>query len=310
MRTILFVTLFALSTLFVNSQNIYTKAFGKQRDRAIIFLHGGPGYNSATFEATTAQQLANHGFYVIVYDRRGEGRNKDAAQFTFQETFDDLNYIYQKYSLSKSILIGHSFGGVIATLFAEKYPEKINSLILVSTPISFQETLKTIIQKSKNIYQAKKDSLNLNYISMLEKMDKTSLPYCSYCLIHAMQNGFYYPKDATAEAKSIYEKFKTDSTLVKYSTMSSSNAVKGFWAHEKYTTIDITASIKNLKEKNINIYGLYGKDDGLFSIDQFKKLQDLLGENNVAYIDNCSHNVFIDQQSLFINKVQSWIKSK
>jgi hypothetical protein len=33
---------------------------------------GGPGYNCAGFEVSTAQELANNGFYVIVYDRRGK----------------------------------------------------------------------------------------------------------------------------------------------------------------------------------------------------------------------------------------------
>lgn len=308
MRKILLTTLLALSTLFAYSQNLYTKTFGNHTNRAIIFLHGGPGHNSANFEFTTAQQLADRGFYVIVYDRRGEGRSRASAQFTFKETFDDLNYIYQKYGLSKSTLIGHSFGGVIATLFAEKYPEKIESLILVGTPVSLQSSFKTILQKSKNIYQTKKDSVNLNYISMLENMDNASLEYCSYCFMHAMQNGFYHPKNPTAEAQSIYEKFKTDSLLIKYSSQASPEAVKGFWANEKYTTIDITANIKHLKTKNMNIYGLYGKDDGLYSPDQIKNLQDILGKNNVIYMDNCSHNVFVDQQSLFIRKVQSWTK--
>lgn len=55
---------------------IYSAAYGKASDPAVIFLHGGPGYNSLDFEVTTAQKLADQGFYVIVYDRRGEGRSR------------------------------------------------------------------------------------------------------------------------------------------------------------------------------------------------------------------------------------------
>jgi proline iminopeptidase len=48
------------------------------------------------FEATTAQPLADKGFYVIVYDRRGEGRSLDStATFTYREAITDLNEIYQ-----------------------------------------------------------------------------------------------------------------------------------------------------------------------------------------------------------------------
>ena len=76
-------------------------------------------------------------------------------------------------------LIGHSFGGIVAALFAEKYLEKVNSIILVSAPVSLQETFRTIISESKDIYKKKKDSENLEYIEELPKMDTTSIEYSS-----------------------------------------------------------------------------------------------------------------------------------
>lgn len=45
---------------------------------------------------------------------------------------------------------------------------------------------------------------------------------------------------------------------------------------------------------------VYGKDDGLFSQEQISDLQRLIGVQNVIYLDNCSHNIFIDQQTLFL----------
>lgn len=309
MKTIIALAIFIVATMVANGENIYTKTFGNPKDKAIIYLHGGPGYNCANFEATTAQRLANKGFFVVVYDRRGEGRSKDPnAKYTFKETFDDLNTIYQKYGLTKSTLIGHSFGGVVATLFAENFPDKIQSIILVGAPVSLQETFKTIITTSKIIYQTKNDSNNLKYLNMIENMDKNSIEYSSYSFMHAMQNGFYTPKKLTEEAKTIYSKFKSDTILTKYATQMNYQAPQGFWKNEKYTAINLTANLKKLKENRINIYGLYGKDDGLYSADQVKDLKNILGENKVKYIDNCSHNVFIDQQSQFIDEIEQWAK--
>lgn len=309
MKTIITSTIFLLATLFVNGQSIYTKTFGNSKDKPIIFLHGGPGYNCVNFEATTAQQLADNGFFVIVYDRRGEGRSKDPnAKFTFKETFDDLNYIYQKYSLTKANLIGHSFGGIVATLFAEANPKKVQSIILVSAPVSLQATFKNILEKSKIIYQTKKDSVNLNYISILENMNTASIEYSSYCFGHAMQNGFYTPKNPTAEAKIIYSKFRTDTLLTKYASKMSYEAPQGFWKNENYTTIDLTKYLQALQKQKIPLFGLYGKDDGLYSIRQVSDLQTLIGSDNLKYFDNCSHNVFIDQQIQFIEQIKAWTK--
>lgn len=308
MKTIITTTIFLLVTMVALGQSVYIKTFGNSKDEPIIFLHGGPGYNCANFEATTAQKLADEGYFVIVYDRRGEGRSKDlSAEFTFHETFDDLQSIYSEYSLTSATLIGHSFGGIVATLFAEIYPEQVQSILLVGAPVSLQATFKNILVRSKSIYQTKKDSVNLKYISMLENMDTTSIEYSSYCFGHAMQNGFYTPAKPSEEAKSIYSKFRTDPLLTKYASQMSYEAPTGFWKNEKYTTIDLTEKLKTLQIKNVEIYGLYGKEDGLFSEQQINDLQDLIGNSQLRYLDNCSHNVFIDQQTEFIVAIKTWI---
>ncbi len=109
--------LFAIVMIPVQGQEIYSRAFGNPKNSAVIFLHGGPGYNSSSFEITTAETLADSGYYVIVYDRRGEGRSTASqAQFNFKETFADLNLVFNQYQIEKATLIGHSFGGIVSTL--------------------------------------------------------------------------------------------------------------------------------------------------------------------------------------------------
>ncbi len=304
--TLLFILL--LISISIYSQKIYSKAYGNPSNKTIIYLHGGPGYNSTGFEKITAKKLSQNGFYVIVYDRRGEGRSIDKnALFKFKESFDDLNAIYKKFNIKSASLIGHSFGGIVATLYAEKHPEKINTLLLVGTPITMQKTFLTIINSSKQIYIRNKDSLNLKYIQQLQKMDTTSIAYSSYSFKHAMLNGFYYPKQITKEAINLYSKFKTDSLLIKHGSKMTYEAVKGFWKNEKYTTLDITENLKQVLGNKTLVFGLYGKDDGLFSKNQITKIRHLIGNHNFKYINNCSHNSFIDQRSLFIKTLTKWI---
>lgn len=157
MPNIILTYLLLLATASLQAQSIYSKSFGKKTDNAIIYLHGGPGYNCVNFEITTAQKLADEGFFVIVYDRRGEGRSTDTkAKFTFEETNADLNQLYQEFHLKKAILIGHSFGGVVAVKFAEQFPDQVSSIVLVGAPVSLQETFRTIQQRCKVIYEEKK----------------------------------------------------------------------------------------------------------------------------------------------------------
>ncbi len=288
---------------------LYIKSFGDKGNTPIIFLHGGPGYNCANFEGTTAQALADNGFFVIAYDRRGEGRSIDKnAKFDFIQTFDDLNAIYKEFKLDDAILIGHSYGGVVATLFAQKNPEKIRSIVLVGAPVSLQETFKTIIRSSRKIYEEKKDETNLKYIAMLEKMDTASLEYGSYCFGHAMQNGFYSPKNPTKESIGLYKKLKEDASISQHAMNMTIEGPKGFFENENYTMINLSENITRLLQKGIKIYGMYGKEDGLYSSKQIESLKSLVGDNNLLYFENCSHNVFIDQQTEFINALKNWNK--
>ncbi len=308
MRILLsFLLALAFPSLLVG-QEIYIRTFGKPSDKPVIYLHGGPGYNCVNFEVTTAQKLADKGFFVIVYDRQGEGRSTAVnALFTFDDSFATLNKIYTDYNLKQATLIGHSFGGILATLFAEKYPDKIQSVVLAGAPVSLQETFKTIIKSSKAIYEKNNDQISLNYIKLLENMDPKSLEYSSYCFGNAMKNGFYSPKNPTAEAKAIYSLFGTDENLKKYAASMSYEGPQGFWKNESYTTLDLTANIRNLLTGKVKIYGIYGKEDGLFSSEQITALESQIGKENLLYLDNCSHNAFIDQQASFIDALIQWI---
>lgn len=90
MKKLLLIVSLVLFSIPIFAQNIYSKAYGNSKNPAIIFIHGGPSGNSNLFEGTTAKILASKGFYVIVYDRRGEGRSKDEnAVMTFDESFND-----------------------------------------------------------------------------------------------------------------------------------------------------------------------------------------------------------------------------
>ena len=303
-----FLFLISAPSLFGKTE-LYSRSFGSSEDPCVIFLHGGPGYNCASFEFTTANQLAETGFYVIVYDRRGEGRSPDPeVKYDFKESFTDLRALYKKYEVDKATLIGHSFGGLLATKFALKNKDLVSSVVLISSPICFQESFKTIIDSSLKIYTDKNDLNNLEYMSMLEKMDSTSLDYAVYCFAHAMNNGFYSVTSPTDEAKALYESIRADSTAKKFVTLMGRNATRGFYKNESYTNSDIRPDIKELMQNNIPVYGLYGTEDGLFSRPQIAELGEIIGSERLKYFENCSHSVFIDQQDKFLEAVESWLQ--
>lgn len=292
-----------LQSIAFTQVDLYHQTFGDSSHPALIYLHGGPGYNCSTFEASTAQTLADRGFFVIVYDRRGEGRSSTlAAKYSFEESIADINALMKQFKITKASLIGHSFGGMLAVKYAQKFPQNVEELFLIGAPISLQKTFKNIISKSKEIYTAKADSTNMMYINMLEKMDSTSLMYGSYSFMHAMQNGFYSPKKPTEEAIQIMQKMASHPQAIHFSKMTTEGPT-GFYQTEKYTTLDLMPEVQQLVKNGLKITGMYGEEDGLYSVDQVFELQDVIGKDNIFYFSRCSHSVFIDQQSSFLEVI-------
>ncbi|MCV9929340.1 alpha/beta hydrolase [Flavobacterium sp. LS1R49] len=304
--TFLFSLLFL--TFFVNGQTLYIKAYGNKTDTPIIFIHGGPSGNATLFEGTnTAEELSKRGFYVIAYDRRGEGRSTDPnATFTYNEAFNDLNAIIKTYNLKKATLLSHSFGGLVATLYAEKYPQHINALVLAGALFSQQETYNHILDSVRKIYVKKNDSVMLDKVSQVEKLNKNSAEYRKECFELAGENNFFKIPKPTTESKALYHQYEISDF---YKTnIRNKNAPLLFYKNEKQNNIDTKPILQQLKKKGMPIYAIYGKQDGIFSVSEIDALKNIVGKQNFVSIENCSHYLFVDQQKDFLDSIDKWLK--
>jgi len=306
-KTLLLICL--IISFIANSQTnhtIYSKSYGQNENPAIIFIHGGPRGNATHFEGTTAEKLAEKGFYVIVYDRRGEGRSIDTtAIFTYQESIDDLNELYKSYNITKANIIAHSFGGLVGTLFTEQNPEKVNALILAGALFSQQETYDHILKTTKQIYQFKNDTLMISKVNEIEKLSKYSAEYRKQCYEIASKNNYFKMPFPTPESNQLREDYE-ESEFGK-NNIRNDNAPIVFYKNEVKNNIDTKPILKTLK-KQLMLFAIYGQQDGVFSEKQLSDMKKIVNKQNFKIIDNCSHYLFVDQQQIFINTITKWLK--
>lgn len=301
MKHLLFVLLFVFLLPVSYAQQIYSKAYGVKSNPTIIFVHGGPSGNSNLFEGTTAEALADKGFYVIVYDRRGEGRSQDEhTTMTYKESFDDLLQLYKTYNIDKANIIGHSFGGIIATLFTDQYPEKVSSLILAGALCMQQQTYDHILKEARHAFS--RDTAKLKEITEIQKLDKHSADYRkrTYGIASALHH-FTMPRP-TAESEQLRKQYE-NGEFGKSNFRNHESPLK-FYENEKNNNVDNRPVLKRIKGKQVPIYAIYGKEDGIFSPKQIADLRKIVGDENFQLVDNCSHYLFVDQQVLFISFVQ------
>nr|WP_199156326.1 alpha/beta hydrolase [Pedobacter sp. ASV2] len=297
-----------LSVFLAKAQTIYSHAYGNPNNKGIIFIHGGPSGNATLFEGTTAQNLADKGFYVIVYDRRGEGRSADPdAKFTYQEAFNDLNGIYEKYHLKSANIIAHSFGGLVGTLFSDKYPEKVNTLILAGALFSQQETYNHILASVKKTYILEKDTTMLKRVAYVTALDKNSAEYRKSCFDLAGKNGYFKVQHPSDEANNLNKRYET--SIFYKTNIRNQNAPISFYKNEPLKNIDTKPILEKIKNKKIHLYAIYGKQDGIFSDKQVEDMKRITGKSNFVHLDNCSHYLFVDQQQEFLAAVKNWLKS-
>lgn len=286
------------------AQTLYSRAYGKRINPAIIYVHGGPRGNSTLFEGTTAQRLADLGFYVIAYDRRGEGRSSDpSAWVTYAEAINDLNGLMAQYKLKKVSLIGHSFGGLVSTLFTQQYPQKVERLILVAALFAQQESYDHILNSATVEAVQKEDTLVLKKIALIKTLDTASAKYRQ--LVYELGSSFGYFKmpNPTKESISVNRWYETGVFFKQ--NIRNDHAPILFYQNEPRRNIDTKNILSALPGRGVKLFGIYGQNDGIFSKKQLLDLRQIIGSNNLFLIDNCSHYPFVDQQSVFLKDVKS-----
>ncbi|HRD65227.1 MAG TPA: alpha/beta hydrolase [Candidatus Competibacter sp.] len=71
---------------------------------------------------------------LTAYDLRGHGRSElPATGYSIPRMADDLAALLDHLGLERVHLLGHSFGGAIALLFAHRHPERVRSVIVADT---------------------------------------------------------------------------------------------------------------------------------------------------------------------------------
>ncbi|MEC4895299.1 MAG: alpha/beta hydrolase [Oscillatoria sp. PMC 1051.18] len=104
----------------------------------MVFVHGWGG--SARYWESTAAALAED-FDCLLYDLRGFGRSlitesvEGELSYELEEYADDLALLLDKLELEKVYLNGHSMGASVATFFINRYPERVEKVILTCSGI-------------------------------------------------------------------------------------------------------------------------------------------------------------------------------
>lgn len=87
--------------------------------------------------ANVAHLLAKAGYRTISYDRSGLGRSPAATERSLEALVADLEQVVRAYAPQGAIIVGHSYGGIMARLLTARQPQLVKALVLVDPSSEF-----------------------------------------------------------------------------------------------------------------------------------------------------------------------------
>ena len=252
-----------------------------------IFIHGGPGAWSRSFEDLGGRNLEDH-LTMVYYDQRGSGRSEDAKNddYSLSRMLKDIEEIRIRYNADKVYLLAHSFGGILAANYALQYPSHVKGIILANCTLNLNYSIQNQIDymnTSMGTSYTTSDASLLNaLIKVRSEFDKKGLVY----------------KLLSDNKQNIDLLHSIDNT----NPSSFSFAQKAF-ANDDYIK-DFTAATSTV---TMPVLVITGKKDHAIGEDHYKSFH--FPNQTVAKI-NGGHILYYEQNRDFVHSIVDFIKKQ
>ena len=126
--------------------NVWTKKVGDNPTIKVLLLHGGPGATHEYFECFDSF-LPKEGIEYYYYDQLGSAYSdnpNDSSLWEIDRFVDEVESVRVALNLDASnfYLLGHSWGGILATEYALKYQKNLKGLIISNMMPSIPDYVK------------------------------------------------------------------------------------------------------------------------------------------------------------------------
>jgi proline iminopeptidase len=276
---------FAVSS---DSTKIYYRIFGS--GKPLLIINGGPGMNSDGFESL-AKELSNNR-EAIIYDQRGTGRstvpNVDTSTITMKLMADDIESLRHQLHIGKWSVLGHSFGGMLASYYATLYPNSIDKLILSSSG-GIDLGLLTYVNDSlkSKLGPAALDSIA--YWSNIISGDDTSH-------FAKFQKGRFLARAYVVDQQYI-------PAIAERLTQGNSTVNQLVWTNLQNIHFDCSEQLKSFSRPVLIIQG---KED-IVNSETAEKAHSVLKHSKIVYMNHCIHYGWLDNKEVYFREINSFL---
>lgn len=297
MRTIFFLLftcrLLAQTSGFataVDGTPIHYRIFGT--GKPLLVINGGPGMNSNGFE-TLAKKLCNDR-QVILYDQRGTGLSKlpelSPKTVSMQLMVDDIESLRQSLKIERWDVLGHSFGGMLASYYATVHPKAIDHLILSS---------------SGGIDLGLLDYVNKSINDKLSNTERDSLAYWNKRIADGDTTHTARLGRGRNLAPAYLQNRKFIPVLAQRLTQGNAQLNQLIWDDLQRISFDCAPKLRQFNRPTLIIQG---KQD-IISAETAERAHRAIPHSTVLLLDHCGHYGWLDTDTEYLSAIDRFLKS-
>lgn len=256
----------------------------------VVLLHGGPGGTHHSFhpEFSRAKKFAR----IIYFDQRGCGLSdyEKGEGYTVGQAVDDLENLHDALKIGKWVVLGWSYGGLLAQCYTIKYPESVAGLVLMTAKPALRDTLQSTRQYDYLSEEEKSKIRELQFMYFTSQLSLEQLVYNAQLNGDWKRQHYYKPSREEMARAALYE-WKHDNG---FNSIVSRDARK----------INLKGAFENCPVPTLI---LEGKWDLTWNSDKPAKLYRNHPGSQLVVFSESGHSPFKDEPERFFNVLEEFI---
>lgn len=140
-----------------DGQVLYWETVGNPDGLPAVWLHGGPGSGSASWDRRHFDPSV---YRLVMFDQRGCGRSRplasdpdtDLSVNTTSHLIDDLERLRAHLGISEWVLAGISWGVTLALAYAQQHPDHVLAMVLAAVTTGTRREIEWITRDMGRVF--------------------------------------------------------------------------------------------------------------------------------------------------------------
>lgn len=274
-----------------DNSKLHYKIYGS--GKPILIINGGPGMNCEGF-GYVADEISKLGYQTIIYDQRGTGKssvnNIDSKNISMDLMVQDMENLRKHLKIKSWTILGHSFGGIMASYYATKHPETIEKLIFSSSggvTMNFTKYAQSRIRSNMTSIQRDSMAYFEGKINAGDSSLETRKKRAKY-----LANAYVFDK---SKAPIIAERLIQVNFDVNQIVFQNLMDIK----------YDCSNDFKNFKQPVLILQG----ENDILNMETAREIKVAFPNSKLIPLKNCGHYGWLDAKEEYFKALQNFLKS-